>query len=48
MYVEQGKQVVHGQVIAKVGNEGNSSAPHLQFMFYENGKKTNPSKYVNF
>ncbi len=48
MYVEQGKQVVQGQVIAKVGNEGNSSAPHLHFMVYENGKKTNPRNYVNF
>ena len=48
MYVKQNDPVTQGQVIAKVGNEGNSSAPHLHFMIYENGKKIIPRKDVNF
>ena len=48
MYVNTGETVQQGQVIAKVGNEGNSSAPHLHFIIYENGRKVNPRKYVKF
>ncbi len=48
MYVQREQPVLQGQVIAKVGNEGNSSAPHLHFIIYENGRKVNPRKYVKF
>ncbi len=48
IYAQQGKTVTQGQVIAQVGNEGTSTAPHLHFMIYENGKKINPRKYVDF
>ena len=48
MYVEENEPVKQGQVIAKVGNEGNSTAPHLHFIIYENVKKINPRRYINF
>ena len=48
IYVKQNEPVTQGQVIAQVGNEGTSTAPHLHFMIYENGKKINPRKYVDF
>ena len=48
MYVEKGKPVSQGQVIGQVGTTGISSGIHLHFMIYENGKKINPRKYVNF
>ena len=48
IYVQQEDTVTQGQVIAQVGNQGTSTAPHLHFMIYEQGKKINPRKYVNF
>lgn len=48
MYVKEEDTVTQGQVIAKVGNEGRSTGAHLHFMVYENGRKVNPRKYVNF
>ena len=48
MYVKKDDPVRQGQVIAKVGNEGVSTNPHLHFIIYENGKKVNPRKYVKF
>lgn len=47
MYVKEGEQVVQGQVIGKVGDTGIGET-HLHWMVYENGRKVNPRKYVNF
>ena len=48
IYVQRRQPVSQGQVIAQVGAEGVGSGPHLHFIVYENGKKVNPRKYVNF
>ena len=48
IYVQRQQPVFQGQVIAKVGQEGVGSGPHLHFIIYENARKVNPRKYVNF
>jgi murein DD-endopeptidase MepM/ murein hydrolase activator NlpD len=45
--VKVGDKVKKGQRIAKVGNNGRSSGPHLHFEVKINGKATNPINWIS-
>ena len=45
--VEENKNIIKGEKIAKMGTTGNSTGPHLHFEILIDGKAVNPEEIIN-
>lgn len=46
VFVAENKQIRKGEIIGTVGNTGRSTAPHLHFTTFVNGKNINPENII--
>lgn len=46
-FVKEGEKIQQGQVIAKTGNSGYSTGPHLHYAISRNGKIIDPREWLN-
>jgi len=46
MEVKEGETVKRGELIGRVGSSGRSTAPHLHYEVYKDGKAVNPVNYI--
>lgn len=46
LLVHEGDRVDKGEVVAKVGATGRATGPHVHFEVWHNGKRVNPSEYI--
>ncbi len=46
MYVKPGDKVFSGKLIAKSGNSGRTTGPHIHFALFKNGRAIDPMKYL--
>jgi murein DD-endopeptidase MepM/ murein hydrolase activator NlpD len=47
LLVGEGDTVSQGQTIGRIGNEGNSTGPHLHFEVRRDGEPVDPLGYVS-
>lgn len=44
--VKEGDEIIQGQIIAKTGNTGNTTGPHLHFEIRKNGECLDPLEFI--
>ncbi len=45
--VKEGEEIAQGQVVARSGNTGLSTGPHLHYSLWKDGELLNPAEYLS-